>query len=80
MLFAGTLHAQRPNCWEYYRDDPENIDQVYFPHEKNCQFFYQCTSHGAVRMKCNPGMYFDRGKLKHFLWLQLKFKKFILTN
>lgn len=48
-LLVLLVNGQRPNCWRYYQDDPENIDQVYFPHEKNCQFFYQCTAHGAMR-------------------------------
>lgn len=51
--------AQRPSCWEHIRDDPDNIDQVFFPHEKDCRFYYQCSMHGVVRMKCQFGMHFD---------------------
>lgn len=49
VLFIGNAIGQRPNCWKFYQDDPETIDQVYFPYEKNCQYFYQCTAHGAMR-------------------------------
>ncbi|XP_070499512.1 peritrophin-1-like [Chironomus tepperi] len=59
-LLVLLVNGQRPNCWRYYQEDPETIDQVYFPHEKNCQYFYQCTAHGAMRMKCPPGMHFDK--------------------
>jgi hypothetical protein len=58
LLICGTL-GQRPSCWEYYKEDPETIDQVYFPHESNCRFYYQCSTHGVVRMKCQHGMLFD---------------------
>lgn len=81
VLYANSVIGQRPKCYEFYKEDPDNIDQVYFPHESNCKFFYQCTAHGAMRlvlfnvvyekslviiylenprMKCNPGMHFDR--------------------
>jgi hypothetical protein len=58
LLVCGTM-AQRPSCWEYYKEDPETIDQVYFPHESNCRFYYQCSAHGISRMKCQFGMHFD---------------------
>lgn len=58
MLMIGAVAAQRPSCWKYIRDDPDNIDEVFFPHESNCQYYYQCSMHGIVRMKCQAGMHF----------------------
>jgi Chitin binding Peritrophin-A domain len=59
LILIGGVFAQKPSCWEFLKDDPDTIDQVYFPHEKNCQFYYQCSSHGPIRMKCQFGMHFD---------------------
>jgi Chitin binding Peritrophin-A domain len=58
VLLTGAL-AQRPSCWKYIQEDPDTIDQVFFPHESNCRFYYQCSLHGLVRMKCQHGMHFD---------------------
>ncbi|KAG5679286.1 hypothetical protein PVAND_008865 [Polypedilum vanderplanki] len=60
LLIVDNVSAQKkPNCWEYFKDDPDTIDQVYFPYEGNCQYYWQCTAHGAMRMKCPPSMNFD---------------------
>lgn len=41
--------SSKPNCYKYWLEDPDTIDQVYFPYKGNCQYFWQCTAHGAMR-------------------------------
>lgn len=55
VLALVALVSAQKSCHHAYLDDPENINDVYFPHPTDCRFYYQCTAHGKVRMKCQPG-------------------------
>lgn len=63
MAFVAFVSAQKQtrekSCWEYYQEEPESINEIYFPHPTNCRFYYQCSAHGKVRMKCQPGKMFN---------------------
>ncbi|CAO1374953.1 unnamed protein product [Diamesa serratosioi] len=62
MVLINTILAQdqKPNCGELFREDPKAANNVYWPHDTNCNLYYQCSAHGLVRMKCQYGMHFDR--------------------
>lgn len=59
LTLLSEVSAQRPSCWKAIQEDPAKINNVYFPHEDNCEFYYQCTMHGVRRMTCGRGQHFD---------------------
>lgn len=59
MLSNVFAQSKRPSCWKYIKDESNYIDEIYFPYEGNCQYYWQCTRHGAMRMKCPPQQHFD---------------------
>lgn len=46
---------KKDTCWHHYQEEPDSINEIYFPHDTDCRFYYQCSAHGRVRMKCQPG-------------------------
>lgn len=57
VLLVAFVSAQKKKdtCWHHYQEDPDHINEVYYPHDTDCRFYYQCSAHGRVRMKCQPG-------------------------
>lgn len=46
---------KKDTCWHHYQEEPDSINEIYYPHDTDCRFYYQCSAHGRVRMKCQPG-------------------------
>lgn len=49
VLLALASGQKKPSCYKSWQEDPDTIDQVYFPYDGNCAYFWQCTAHGAMR-------------------------------
>lgn len=47
IVIDSVVGQKKPSCYKYWLEDAETIDQVYFPYEGKCQFFWQCTAHGG---------------------------------
>lgn len=52
--------SQKPSvdCDAMKEATGKKYHEIYVPHEKNCQRFYQCTDHGLVELNCNRGLVF----------------------
>lgn len=59
-ILITIVSSQRPNldCDAMVNASGKKYSEIYAPHEKNCQKFYQCTDHGLVELQCNRGLVF----------------------
>lgn len=59
-VICGTVCSQKPqvDCEEMKEQTGRKYREIYVPHEKNCNRFYQCTDHGLVELGCNKGLVF----------------------
>lgn len=55
-----TSAQQAPDCVSIARQAPKDISNYYYPHERNCNKYYQCAEYGLVEMHCPAGLHFDR--------------------
>lgn len=55
-----SAEASVPDCVSLARSDRETIDNYYYPHESDCNLYYQCAEYGLVKMQCPEDLHFDR--------------------
>lgn len=61
VAIASVLLAEAnvPDCVSLARADRETIDNYYYPHESDCNLYYQCAEYGLVKMQCPEDLHFD---------------------
>jgi Chitin binding Peritrophin-A domain len=62
--------AQKPDvdCNEMVARSGKSYNEIYVPHESDCNQFYQCTAHGLEELECLKGLVFFpyiNGNYKH---------------
>ncbi|CRL01024.1 CLUMA_CG014445, isoform A [Clunio marinus] len=60
IAIATCQESSRPsvNCDDMVAQTGRSYNEIYVPHESNCNKFYQCTDHGLVELKCHQTLVF----------------------